>query len=79
MIIDSLSILNKATIFFLVLSSTGPLLLLIAASRSYLYSPTFSLPINLDNLSRRYKPPSSQISAPSKLPIVTSNLVFVKK
>ena len=75
MVIDSPSFLNKAMIFFLILSSTGPLLLLIAASPSSLYSPTFFLPINLDNLSRRYKPTSSQISAPSKLPIVTSNNV----
>ena len=75
MVIDSPSFLNKAMIFFLILSSTGPLLLLIAASPSSLYSPTFFLPIKLDNLSRRYKPTSSQISAPSKIPIVTSNNV----
>ena len=75
MVIDSPSFLNKAMIFFLILSSTGPLLLLIAASPSSLYSPTFSFPIKFDNLSRRYKPTSSQISNPSKLPIVTSNNV----
>ena len=61
MVIDSPSFLNKAMIFFLILSSTGPLLLLIAASPSSLYSPTFFLPIKLDNLSRRYNPTSSQI------------------
>ena len=70
MTIDSSSFSNKAMIFFLILSSADPLLLLIAASPSYLYSPTFSLPIKLDNLSRRYKATSSQISAPPKLPIV---------
>ena len=75
MVIDSPSFLNKAMIFFLILSSTGSLLLLIAASPSCRYSPTFFLPIKLDNLSRRYKPTSSQISAPSKLHIVTSNNV----
>ena len=75
MVIDSPSFLNKAMIFFLILSNTGPLLLLIAASPSSLYSPTFSLPIKLDNLSRRYQPTSSQISSPSKLPLVTSNNV----
>ena len=67
LVIDRLSFLNKAMIFFLILSNTGPLLLLIGASRSSFYSPTFSLPINLDSLPRRYKPTSSQISAPSKL------------
>ena len=75
MVIYNLSFLNKALIFFLILSSTGPLLLLIAASLSSLYSPTFSLQIKFDNLSRRYKPTSSQILASSKLPIVKSNNV----
>ena len=75
MVIDSPSFLNKAIILFLILSSTGPLLLSIAARTSSLYSPTFFLPIKLDNLSRRYKPTSSQILAPSKLPFVTSNNV----
>ena len=36
MVIDSPSFLNKAVIFFLILSSTCPVLLLIAASPSYL-------------------------------------------
>ena len=40
-----------------------------------MYSPTFSLLINFDGLSRRNKPTSSQISVPSKLPIVTSTNV----
>ena len=73
MVIDSPSFLNKALIFFPILSSTGPLLLIIAASLSSLYSSTFYLPIKLESLARRYKPTSSQIVAPSKLPIVTSN------
>ena len=73
MVIDSPSFLNKAMIFSLILSSTGPLL--IAASSSSVYSRTFFLPVQLDNLSRRYISTSSQISAPSKLPIVTSNNV----
>ena len=46
MVIDSLSFLNKAMIFFLILTSTGPPLLLIAASQSSLYSPTFSLQLS---------------------------------
>ena len=48
---------------------------LIASSPSSLYSPKFSLPLNLDTLSRRYKPTSPQISAPSKLLTITSNNV----
>ena len=43
---------------------------LIASSPSSLYSPKFSLPLNLDTLSRRYKPTSPQILAPSKLPLL---------
>ena len=70
------SFLNKAMILFLILSSTRPLLLLIAASPSSLYSPTLSLPIKLDTSSRRYKPTSSQILVPSKVSIVTSNNVL---
>ena len=60
-------------IYFLILSGTGSLLLLIAASPSSLNSPTFSVPIRLDSFSRRYKPTSSKIQASSKLPFVTSN------
>ena len=63
-------------ILFLILSTTRPLLLLITASQSSLYSPTLSLPIKLDTSSRRYKPTSSQIVAPSKLSIITSNNVL---
>ena len=62
--------------FFLILSSASPLLLLIALSPSSLYSPIFSFPINLNNFSRRHKSTSSQISAPPKLSIVTSNNVY---
>ena len=57
MVIDSPSFLNKAMIFFLILSSTGPLLLLIAASLSSLYNSTFSLAIKLNNLSNNVLPP----------------------
>ena len=45
------SFLNKAMVFFLILSSVGSLLLLIALSPSSLYIPTFSFPIKLNNLS----------------------------
>ena len=50
------SLILKLMIMFFS-SSTSLLLLLIAVS------PTFSLPIKLDNLSRRYKRNNSQISA----------------
>ena len=71
----SLSFLNKAMIFFTILSSVGPLLILIAVILSSLHSPTFFLPTNLDNFSRSHKPTSSQILTLSKLPIFTSNNV----
>ena len=76
MVIDSPSFLNKAMMFFLILFSAGPLLLLTAASPSSLCSPTFSLPTKFDSLSRRYNPTSSQILAPSKLSVVMSNNVL---
>ena len=69
-VIDSPSFLNEAMIYFLILSSTGSLLLLIAASPSSLNSPTFSLPIRLDSLSRRYKPTSSKIRLHRNFPLL---------
>lgn len=54
MVIDAPSFLNKAMMFFPILSTTGPLLLLITASPPSLYCTTFSLPIKLHSLSRRY-------------------------
>ena len=54
MVVDSPSFLNKAMMFFPILSTTGPLLLLITASPPSLYCTTFSLPIKLHSLSRRY-------------------------
>ena len=59
--------------FFLILPNIGPLMHLIAASASPLYNSTLSFPRNLDNLSRSYRLTNLQVSAPSKLLIVTSN------
>ena len=46
------------------------------ASPSSLYSPMLSFPYLAHSLSRMNRPTSSQISAPSKLPIVTSNVLL---
>ena len=82
MVIASPSFLKKAVMFFLNLRNSisylfypsTTILLLITASPPSLYNPTlFSLPVKLDNLSRRHETTNSQISAPSKHSIVTSN------
>ena len=61
---------------FRILSSAGPLLLLLPGSRSSWYSSTFFLQIKLDILSRRYKLTRSQIATPLKLPMVTVLLLL---
>ena len=53
MVIVRPSPLKRAMMFFLILSNIGPLMLLIAASPSYLYNPTLSFPSNWNNLSRK--------------------------
>ena len=66
MVIDSPLFLIKEMMFFLTLFGAGLLLLLIAASLSSLFSATFSYQIKLHNLSRQYKPTSSQISTETR-------------
>ena len=58
---------------FLILSAWGPEIFLKMARPSSLYSPMLSFPYFVSYLLRMKRPTSSQISAPSKLPIVTSN------
>ena len=66
--------LNSRVMSFPVRSHCGPLAFLRSASPSSLYSPTLFLPYFSLRLFRRKRPISSQTSAPSKLPIVTSNM-----
>ena len=68
--------LNKMIMFFLNLSTLEPLALCTMDSPSSLYKPTLLEPKADLILFRRYSSPSSRTSAPSKLPIVTSNNVF---
>ena len=72
-LIDSPPSLNKLIMSFLNLPSFGPLALGAVASPSYLYNPTLLESKRGLILFRRYNPTSSHTSAPSKLPIVTSN------
>ena len=74
--IDSPSSLNKLILSFLNLSTLGPLALCTMASPSSLYKPTLLEPKRGLILIRRHNPTSSHTSAPSKLPIVTSNNQF---
>ena len=71
MVIDSPSLLNEAMMHFVILSSAGPL----TVNPPSWYSLSYFLPIQLHILSRRYKLNSSQILAPSKIPIVMSSNV----
>ena len=70
-VIDSPSSLNKLIMFFLILSTLGPLCSM--ASPSSLYKPTLLEAKGDLILFRRHNPTSSLTSALSKLPIVTSN------
>ena len=72
-VIERPSFLNIEMISFFILSSTRPILLLTVARPSSLYRPKFSFSNNGDKFSSRYVPTISQISVPSKLPIVKSN------
>ena len=75
-VIDSPSSLNKLIMSFLNLSTLGLLALCTMASPSSLHKPTLLEPKRGLILFRRYDPTSSHTSAPSKLPIVTSNNGF---
>ena len=68
--------LNSRATSFLVHSDYGPLAFLRRTSPSSLWSPTLFSPYFLLRLSRRTNPISSQTSAPSKLPIVTLNMLL---
>ena len=68
--------LNSRVMPFLVRSDCGPLAFLRSTSPSSLLSPTLFLPYFSLRLFRRKSPMSSQTSAPSKLPIVTSNMLL---
>ena len=76
MIVESLSTLKMGMISFLIFSSLGPLALLETARLLPQYSSTFCMYNKTDNLSSKYKPTSSHISAPSKRQIVASNIGF---
>ena len=72
-VIGRFSFLNIEIISFLILSSTGFLPLLTVRRPSSLYRPNYSFPNNGDKFSRRLIPTLLHISAPWKLPTVTSN------
>ena len=75
-VIDGLSSLNKLIMSFLNLSTLESLALCTMASLSSLYQPTLLDPKRDLILFRRCNPTSSHTSAPSKLPIATSNNGF---
>ena len=75
-VIDSLSSLNKMIMSVLNSLTLGLLALCTMASQSSLYKPTLLEPKRDLILFRRYNPTSSHTTAPSKLPIVTSNNGF---
>ena len=65
-----LKILNN---FFFIFFESGPDTFLKEVKPSFLYKPIFRLPNSLVRRSRSYKPTNSRNSAPSYLPMVTSN------
>ena len=73
MVIFNPMALKVLVMSFLILSDLLPVMFLKAASPSSLYRPMFSLPYFLANLCSMNIPTSTHISAPSLLPIVTSN------
>ena len=75
-VIDGLSSLNKLIMSFLNLSTLESLALCTMASLSSLCQPTLLDPKRDLILFRRCNPTSSHTSAPSKLPIATSNNGF---
>ena len=75
-VIKKSSLLNIEMIFFLILSSTAPLLLLTVAKPLALYRSKFSFLNSDDNFHIRQIPIISHISVPSKLPIVTQMMDF---
>ena len=75
-VMSSPCFLNSRVMSFLVRSDCGPLVFRKSTSPSSLWSPTLFLPYLSLRMFSIKSPISSQTSAPSKLPMVTSNMLF---
>ena len=76
MVIERYSALQMAIISLLNLPNLGPLIFLTTSKPSSQHNPTFCLRSRTDNVSSIYKPTSSDISVPSKLPLSHQTLGY---